>query len=130
VVEIIAPMSNLPNLPTKHKKREANMGVEFRHKFKSIKHMFTNAIFELKQTEENRFYLRHLKPKQRTSNKGLIRLSVATEGSGDYEYHTTTPLFIVIKFKRNMYVIPVENIDFSKVSLTEEDCLSIAKCKI
>ena len=112
-------MTSLPDLPIKHKKREADMGVEFRHKFENIKHLFENAQFELKQTEGNKFYLRDLKPKQRIANKGLIRLSVATEGSADYEYHTTTPLYIVIKFKRNAYIIPIENIDFSLVYIDE-----------
>lgn len=116
----------LPDLPTKHKKREADMGVDFRHKFESIKNLFENAQFELKQTEGNKFYLRDLKPKQRITNKGLIRLSVATEGSADYEYHTTTPLYIVIKFKRNAYIIPIENIDFNMKSLSENDAKSIS----
>lgn len=116
----------LPNLPIKHKKREADMGVEFRHKFKSIKHLFENAQFELKQTETNKFYLRDLKSKQRTANKGLIRLSVATEGSADYMHVTTIPLYIVIKFKRNAYIIPIENIDFSLVYIDEIYCKAIA----
>ena len=109
----------LPDLPTKHKTREANFGIEFRHKFESIKHLFENAQFELKQTEGSKFYLRDLKPKQRSPNKGLIRLSVATEGSADYMLVTDLPLYIVIKFKRNAYIIPIENIDFSLVYIDE-----------
>ena len=119
-------MTSLPDLPIKHKKREADMGVEFRHKFELVRHLFPrNCQFELKQTEGNRFYLKDLKPKQRTANKGLIRLSVATEGSADYMYITDLPLYIVIKFKRNAYIIPIENIDFSMKSLTEKVCQNI-----
>jgi hypothetical protein len=120
-------MSNLPDLPIKHNKREADFGVEFRNKFDGIKHLLPeDCQFELKQTEGNKFYLRDLKPKQRTPNKGLIRLSVATEGSPDYQLITSLPLYIVIKFKRNAYIIPIENIDFSLKSLTEMDCKKIS----
>ena len=119
----------LPNLPIKHKKQEADMGVDFRHKFESIKHLFINAQFELKDARgEKKFYMKDLKPKQRITNKGLIRLSVATEGSADYEYHTTTPLYLVIKFKK-MYIIPMERIT-NQVSLTEEEASQISKITI
>lgn len=124
-------MNNLPDLPIKHKVREATFGVEFRHKFESARHLFPkNLQFELKQTEGNKFYLRDLKPKQRTANKGLIRLSVATEGSPDYMYILDLPLYIVIKFKRNAYIIPIENIDFNMKSLTEDEAKSISTLTI
>ena len=116
----------LPDLPVKHKVREATFGIEFRHKFEGIKHLFENAQFELKQTEGNKFYLKDLKPKQRIANKGLIRLSVATTGSADYMLITDLPLYIVIKFKRNAYIIPIENIDFNMKSITEDDAKSIS----
>ena len=108
----------LPDLPTKHKQREATFGLEFRDKLISSSFP-SNCQFELKQTETDKFYLRDIKSKQRNPNKGLIRLSVATTGSADYMLVTDLPLYIVIKFKRNAYIIPIENIDFSKVSLTE-----------
>lgn len=120
----------LPDLPTKNKQREASFGLEFRNKFESIKHLFENAQFELKQTEGSKFYLRDLKPKQRKTNKGLIRLSVATTGSADYMYVITIPLYIVIKFKKHAYIIPIENIDFNKKSLTEEECKDLSTITI
>lgn len=121
----------LPDLPIKHKKREADFGVEFRHKIIPVLHLLPeDCQFELKQTEEDRFYLREIKSKQRTANKGLIRLSVATTGSADYMKVTTLPLYIVIKFKRNAYIIPIENIDFSMKSLSEIDCDKISIIKI
>lgn len=120
----------MEDLPTKHKHREADFGLEFRNKFESIKHLFENAQFEHKQTEGNKFYLRELKPKQRKANKGLIRLSVATTGSADYMYITTIPLYIVIKFKKHAYIIPIGNIDFNKKFLLEEECWCIAIAKI
>lgn len=117
----------LPDLPIKHKVREADFGVEFRNKFEAITHLLPpDCQFELKQTETNKFYLRDIKSKQRTPNKGLIRLSVATAGTADYMKITTLPLYIVIKFKRNAYIIPIENIDFSMKSLTEMDCKKIS----
>ena len=113
----------MEDLPTKHKKREATFGLEFRNKFTLISSSFpSNCQFELKQTEEDKFYLINIKSKQRNPNKGLIRLSVATAGSPDYMLVTDLPLYIVIKFKINFYIIPIERIDFSKKSLTEQDC--------
>lgn len=121
----------LPDLPIKHKQREADFGVEFRHKVVPVLHLLPeDCQFELKQTEGSRFYLRELKPKQRVVNKGLIRLSVATEGSPDYQLITNLPLYIVIKFKKHAYIIPIENIDFNKKSLTEEECDIIKYIKI
>lgn len=120
-------MSNLPDLPKKNKQREADFGIEFRHKVEPYLNLFPkDCQFELKQTEDTRFYLRDIKSKQRTQNKGLIRLSVATAGSADYMLVTDLPLYIVIKFKRNAYIIPIENIDFSLKSLTEEDCKKLS----
>lgn len=120
-------MNKLPDLPIKHKKREADFGVEFRHKVIPVLHLLPeDCQFELKQTEGNRFYLKDLKPKQRVANKGIIRLSVATEGSPDYQRITNLPLYIVIKFKRNAYIIPIENIDFNMKSLTELECKKIS----
>lgn len=117
----------LPDLPIKHKQREATVGLEFRNKFESIVHLLPkDSQFELKQTETDRFYLIYIKGKQRTANKGLIRLSVATTGSADYMYITTIPLYIVIKFKKHAYIIPIENIDFNKKSLTEEECKKLS----
>lgn len=121
---------NMEDLPTKHKQREATFGLEFRDKFESIKHLFKNAQFEHKQTETDKFYLINIKDKQRKANKGLIRLSVATTGSADYMYITTIPLYIVIKFKKYAYIIPIENIDFNKKSLTEEECDKLSIIKI
>lgn len=131
MVEIIVHMNNLPNLPTKHNQREAKVGLEFRKLFETFSHLLpSDCQFELKQTEDTRFYLSNIKAKQRKTNKGLIRLSIATEGSADYMYVTTIPLFIVIKFKKNIYVIPIENIDFNMKSLTETDCNKISIIKI
>lgn len=124
-------MNKLPDLPTKHKKREADFGLEFRNKFETISRSFPkNCQFELKQTETNKFYLINIKGKQRKANKGLIRLSVATTGSADYMYITDLPLYIVIKFKKHAYVIPIGNIDFNKKFLLEEECWCIAIAKI
>lgn len=121
----------LPDLPIKHKQREADFGVEFRHKVVPVLHLLPeDCQFELKQTEGSRFYLRELKPKQRVVNKGLIRLSVATEGSPDYQLITNLPLYIVIKFKKHAYIIPIENIDFNKKSLTEEECKDLSTITI
>lgn len=121
----------LPNLPIKHKQREAKTGLDFRKDFDTFKHLLPkDAQFELKQTEDTRFYLSNIKSKQRKTDKGLIRLSVATTGSADYMLVTTIPLFIVIKFKRNTYIIPIENIDFNMKSLTEHDCNKISIIKI
>lgn len=117
----------MEDLPKKNKKREAKAGLDFRDDFDDITHLLPpDCQFELKQTEEDRFYLREIKSKQRTPNKGLIRLSVATAGTADYMKITTLPLYIVIKFKRNAYIIPIENIDFSMKSLTEHDCMAIS----
>lgn len=121
----------LPDLPLKHNHREATVGLEFRAKFESIVHLLPeDSQFELKQTETDRFYLIYIKGKQRTANKGLIRLSVATTGTADYMYITTIPLYIVIKFKKHAYIIPIDNIDFNKKSLTEEECKKLSTITI
>lgn len=120
-------MNNLPDLPIKHKQREADFGVEFRHKVEPYLNLFPkDCQFELKQTEDTRFYLREIKSKQRKVDKGLIRLSVATEGTADYMWITSLPLYIVIKFKKHAYIIPIQNIDFQKKSLTENECRDIS----
>ena len=110
----------MEDLPTKHNTREASFGLEFRNKFQSIIHLLPkNSQYELKQTKGDKFYLINIKSKQRNPNKGLICLSVATAGSADYMLVTDLPLYIVIKFKRNAYIIPIENIDFSLVYIDE-----------
>lgn len=110
----------MEDLPTKHKQREAKTGLDFRKDFDTFSHLLPlDCQFELKQTETDKFYLSNIKSKQRKANKGLIRLSVATAGTADYMRVTTLPLYIVIKFTKNMYVIPIENIDFSMVYIDE-----------
>lgn len=121
----------MEDLPTKHKQREAKTGLDFRKDFDTFSHLLPlDCQFELKQTETDKFYLSNIKSKQRKASKGLIRLSVATAGTADYMRVTTIPLYIVIKFTKNMYVIPIENIDFSMKSLSEEECWCIAIAKI
>jgi len=119
----------LPNLPTKHIKHEANF--DFRTEFEKIKHLFGDAQFENKHTRgSDKFYLRELKPKQRKVNKGLLRLSVATTGTADFMNVVTVPLFIVIKYPKHAYIIPIENMPLDKVYLTEDEAKVIANLAI
>lgn len=116
----------LPDLPIKHKQREADFGLQFREWFEYYGHLLPDDCqFEHKQTENNVFYLRNIKPKQWKKNKGLIRLSVATAGTADYMKVTTLPLYIVIKYPKDWVIIPIEKLNKDVHKLTYEDALQL-----
>jgi hypothetical protein len=112
---------NLPELPKQNKKKEAEFGIKFRRFIEEHPPHFSCG-YELKDTR-GKIYLNFnevsdeqivnaLKSK---SDKGhLIRLTKATIGSPDYEYHKNFPRYIVIKYPREFVMIDIETFIMEK----------------
>lgn len=126
----------LPDLPTQHKAKEADFGVEFRRWWE--KHRI-DAIWELKHTR-GKDYLPFgaLEPEQITfllsaesRNGVLTRVTVGTTGTSDYIGLIRKPAFVVIRYTKYFYIISIDSFLFerdrsSRKSLTEDRAQAIA----
>jgi len=118
----------LPDLPTKHQKKEADFGLTFRTWFYDHEHLFTGGEqFELKQTKTDRFNLKKIEPKQRIADKGLLRLTLATKGTADYKNEKGAKLYTVVKYPKLWCIININKINFNKISLTSNEAKEIAE---
>jgi len=129
---------NLPDLPKQHKKKEADFGVQFRHWL--VKNpQFNSCAFELKHTRgKDSFPFSELKVEQIAyankiqSNDGVLIRNDGRNGEPDYTFLKNTPTYIVIKYPKEFFIIPIQDFikekDSSKrKSLTEDRAREIGQ---
>lgn len=121
----------LPQLPRQHKQQEVSFGVLFRSWWDENKMLGT---FELKHTRgKNYFNLSEIHHEQKVigklaSGEGvLLRLSSGTTGLADYIGLIKFPVFIVIKYPKCFFIIPlhkiIDLISQGKKSITIDECI-------
>ena len=127
----------LPTLPKQIKNREAEFGVQFRAYIKKNPWDFT-AHFELKQTEGESIPFSSLEDHQiiygealRDSAKGVLIRNMGGSGEPDYTYSYRDPVFVVIKYPGEFFIIQLssflkEKEDSVRKSLTRERAREIA----
>ena len=104
----------LPDLPKKHKRKEADFGLKFRKWISA--NPTASGTFELKDTRgKASFYFAELTEEQiahalrsKGKNGNLIRVEVGNPGAPDYVYFRNAYAWIVIKFPKTFHVIDIE----------------------
>ncbi len=126
-------MSNLPELPRRHKQREADFGVRFREFLEQHPPKEDNAWYELKDTRGKSYLpLREIKPKQRAyahliqCDKGVLVRVRGVQGEPDYVYTRKTSVYYIVKYPKNFYIIPSARIEGMSGSLSEETAKGLA----
>ena len=110
----------LPNLPIRHKKPEADFGVQLVQHVAKLKEPFFNysCKIEIKQTVNNVFYFRQLEELQiskllKIKHEGLlIRITEAssngTHGIPDYDWVYKQPAYVGIKYDKSWCFIDID----------------------
>ena len=124
---------NLPELPKKNKKREANFGIEFRAWLKN--NPMSSASFELKQTD-TALAFSEVGDNQIAYGlqvqKGVLIRVQGVSGEPDYVYLNKASAYVVIKYGSGaFYIIHMkafvsERDTSDRKSLTEERARAIA----
>lgn len=126
-------MQNLPDLPKKNKKREADFGLKFRTWIENNP-WACSCTFELKDTRgKDYFNIKELTEDQRNSalrtksKKGnLIRIISGTPGAADYAFYANSPAFIVVKYPKFFCFIDIDILIREEKSVTSNRALEIA----
>ncbi len=134
---------NLPDLPQKHNKKEADFGLKFRKWIESKIHVLPFADYELKDSlgkDSIPFSVvseEQLDSAMRSSSlKGnLIRIVSGTPGAPDYSFRRCCPTFFVIHFPKVFHVISLDTFLLEKQrskrkSLTCERACSISTISV
>ena len=129
----------LPNLPTKHKKDEADFGLKFRTWILNKPIKMPSGDYELKDSrgKDSIAYSEITEEqldsaKRSASDRGnLIRIVAGTPGAPDYSYRRNAPTFFVIHYPKCFEVIPLDSLllersRFKRKSLTSERARAIS----
>lgn len=127
----------LPELPKQNKKKEADFGIELR-KWLKENPFLSSCTFEIKHTRgRESLPFSEIKNEQiayankvRSSEGVLIRVH-GTNGEPDYNYYRRSPAYIVVRYPKKFYIIPIENLLHEKEtsgakSLTQDRANEIA----
>lgn len=133
-------MSNLPNLPQRNKKKEADFGLVLRRWIE--KNPYMTCSFETKYAKNNSILFSEVGDRQlayayaiRNDNKGVLIRVQGLDGQPDYVYLRHEPSYICIKYKSCFVLIDPETWELEskrskRRSLTESraeaiSCLTI-----
>lgn len=131
----------LPNLPIKHKKKEAELGTYFRNWVSRNK--ILTGTYELKDSR-GKDYVSYSEITADQINSGLrtisdkgnlIRVTMGDVGAADYVYFKNCPAYIVVRYPSGCYLIGLETLLLEKErnkrkSLTSERAEAIAIRKL